>query len=70
MATGVSKKSWAFKAELKVEPGRKVGMRKAELEFEGLDTFAEVSLVRRLRESSTSPGVVELRISRRTGRRS
>lgn len=42
---GVATKSWAFKAELKVDEAVKKGMKNAELEFEGLDTFAEVSVV-------------------------
>ncbi len=42
---GVATKSWAFKAELKVDESMKKGLNKAELDFEGLDTFAEVHLV-------------------------
>ncbi len=45
LCLGVAKKDWAFRAELEVEEEMKRGMEKAELEFEGLDTFAVVYLV-------------------------
>ena len=43
---GVATRSWAFRAEIEVDKESIRGHSNAELEFEGLDTFAEVHLVR------------------------
>ena len=42
---GVAKKHWAFRSEIILEKTQLKGMEFAELEFEGLDTFATVYLV-------------------------
>lgn len=45
----VSKRTWAFKSTLNLE-GVKVDGKRVEIEFESLDTFATVYLVRRMRD--------------------
>ena len=58
MDLGVAQQHWAFRSEIKVDVSKLRGVNNAELEFEGLDTFATVYLVRMLLTTHCRPAIV------------